>query len=551
MRRRVKKQGRKIRKLIRRVDRNADYSPYVNDPVGFTRDVLHVTFTPSQEEASRLLLVPPYRVLVPSANEQGKTFFAACVVIWWHCTRRPSIIITTAPKADQVKKLLWKEIRRISGNAKLNLPFQPKACHIERASDDFATGVTARDATSFQGHHGPSQLFCFDEATAIEPGFWEATESMFSPPGHAWLCIFNPTETGSQAFVEMMKGGWHVVRMSAVDHPNIAAELKGLAPPVPHAMRLAKFERLLKQWSQLVGGDDERTVKGTDLLWPPKWAVEHCQRTGQRSRWWRPGPLAESRLLGRYPSQGINSVWSEGDWMSALREGRDPLPVNLRDYPEIGGDIARYGDDSTEFHVRIGFVSLHHESASKQSTVVTAERLMELAKHYATWWNVRNRERPESEHVPLITGKDIPIKVDDSGVGGGVTDMLQAHGYNVVPVNSSSVAHDPGGYPNVRSELWFTTSEMAKDEELDLSALPDDVVTELRRQALAVTWSLDSRGRRVVCPKDDMKKLLGRSPDGMDAMNLAYSSAGLTEAPVIAGERDHPLLGKRSERRGR
>ncbi|MFK5283148.1 hypothetical protein ACI3PL_26615, partial [Lacticaseibacillus paracasei] len=45
---------------------------------------------------------------------------------------------------------------------------------------------------------------------------------------------------------------------------------------------------------------------------------------------------------------------------------------------------------------------------------------------------------------------------------------------------------------------------------------------ELKRQAMTPAYKLDSAGRRVVESKSDTKKKLGRSPDGMDALNLAY-----------------------------
>jgi hypothetical protein len=43
---------------------------------------------------------------------------------------------------------------------------------------------------------------------------------------------------------------------------------------------------------------------------------------------------------------------------------------------------------------------------------------------------------------------------------------------------------------------------------------------------MAPTWKLDAEGRRVVEPKDKIKERLGRSPDGLDALNLAYYTAG-------------------------
>lgn len=526
------------------------YSQYVNDPVGFAKDVLGVELVPLQQQALRLTLEPPYRVLMPSANEQGKSMCCSCAVLWWHCTRSPSIVITTAPTDKQVRSILWKEIRRLARNANLKLNFLPKACEIHRDSDDFAVGWTARDETAFQGQHGPSILFITDESTGLDGWVFEAIESMFSPPGHAWLAPFNPTQTGTAVHGEYLKasrsGAWHTTRMSALDHPNIAAELEGLPPKVPYAMRLEKFDRLLRSWSNLVGckpGDPAQLA--TDLVWPPVNAIAYQQKTGRRPQVYRPGPLAEARLLGRYPRQGVNSVWSDGDWIVASREGIPPLAIPVR-IPEIGCDVARFGDDFTAFHVRCGPKSLLHEEVNGQDTNTTTERLKVLARDYALWYNTAIGTLPEMGRPASITEFDIPIKIDDDGLGGGVTDNLRAAGYRVVPISAASKALDYGSFPRRRSELWFGTALRAREGDLDLSGLildpetglaqVDDIgqeirlisaeaVDELKRQAMAATYSLDANARRVVCEKDEQKQTLGRSPDGMDAVNLAYAES--------------------------
>jgi hypothetical protein len=120
-----------------------------------------------------------------------------------------------------------------------------------------------------------------------------------------------------------------------------------------------------------------------------------------------------------------------------------------------------------------------------------------------------------------MTPQNVVCKVDDDGVGGGVVD--QATGYSFVPLSAGSTAMEPENYPNRRSELWFTVAERANEDRLDLSRIPLDVRLELKRQAMMPTWRQDSQGRRVVEPKADTKKRLKRSPDGLDAMNLAYA----------------------------
>jgi hypothetical protein len=77
-------------------------------------------------------------------------------------------------------------------------------------------------------------------------------------------------------------------------------------------------------------------------------------------------------------------------------------------------------------------------------------------------------------------------------------------------------------YKNTRSELWFSTVDLARSGAVDLTRLPQETLQYLRSQALSPVWEMDSAGRRVVEEKKMTKKRLGRSPDGMDAMNLCY-----------------------------
>ena len=67
---------------------------------------------------------------------------------------------------------------------------------------------------------------------------------------------------------------------------------------------------------------------------------------------------------------------------------------------------------------------------------------------------------------------------------------------------------------------------------MDLSRLPKDVLLRLRNQACAPQWKMDGQGRRVVEPKEQTKEKIGRSPDDVDALNLAYYDGGGFLAPT-------------------
>jgi hypothetical protein len=473
---------------------------YAKDPVGYCNEVLGIQLWGKQEEMLLALIRPPFKVLGKASHSVGKSFVAAAAVSWWFDTRNPGVVLTTAPTARQVRDILWKEIRVQRGAKGLGGFVGPKMPRLESAPNHFAHGFTAAKESGFQGQHDAAVMLVIDEAVGVGHEIWEAAKTMLQGVEYAAFAIFNPTDTTSQAYLEEtgQDCSWTVITMPATEHPNLADELAGRPPTFPKAVRLGWFEERLREWCQAIPAADR---KATDVEWPP----------GGGS-WWRPGPVAEARLLGRWPSAGTYGVWSDLLW-SLVETAR--LEFDARELPQVGCDVARYGDDWTCIHSRWGPVSLGHESANGWSTSETAGRLKQVCRELAARVNAA-RER----HAEPVQPEQIPVMVDDDGVGGGVTD--QRGDFKFIPVSGASRARRPEDYPNKRSELWFHTAGLANEGKLDLSRLAPDARQRLRQQAMAPTWRLDAQGRRVVEPKEDTKDKIGRSPDDMDAMNLSY-----------------------------
>lgn len=471
------------------------YARYRHDPEGYARDILKVQWWEKQQEIARALLQPPHRVLVRASHSVGKSHLLGGLVNWWYDTRDPGVVLTTAPTARQVRDVLWKEVRRQRAG-RGGFP-GPKIPRLESSPTHFAYGFTATTAEAFQGQHEAAVLILIDEAVGVPREIWEAADSMVQGVEYGIVAVCNPTDTGSEFYSRESQGGWHVVRVPCTDHPNITAELEGRDPPYPQAVRLAWLRERVNEWCEPVPVGFQAA---TDLEFD--------------GRHWRPGPLAEARLLGLWPSAAAG-VWSDALWALAERGG--PAPA-IEDLPEIGCDVARFGDDNTEIHVRCGSCSFHHEAHNGWGTDETAGRLKQLAREWSSWASNRRL----SSAAP-IRPEQILVKIDDDGVGGGVVD--QAGDFAFIPVGSGRRADRPDDFPNVRSELWFATAERAKSGRLDLSGLDKRTRQELKRQAVAPRYKLDAAGRRVVEPKDKTKKDLGRSPDGMDALNLAYYPA--------------------------
>lgn len=488
--------------MLSGANRRRDYYRWRNDPAGYSREVLGVNPTPRQEEIGLACLQPPYRVLVPSGHEVGKTFWGACLASWWFDTRDPSVTLTTAPKLEQVRDLLWKEIRAQRGRAQLGGFPGPRSLRIESSPKHFAKGVTASSQAGFQGQHEEGVLILIDEAEGVDQSYFTGAKSMASGPGHAIVCFYNPYSSASWVAQEEMatddagRPTWRVLPMSSLDHPNIAAELRGEPLPVPQAIRVGKVEQWITDYCTPLSGDD---VKVTDFEWPPS-AI-----TGKSGRWYRPGPIFEAGMLGRRPTQAVDSVWSLSMVEACIRR---ELPVCGP--LQIGCDVARFGDDYTAIHVRIGGCSVHHESVNGWSTVQTARRLTAVACE----WGAKVG----------MDGRRVPIAVDDCGVGGGVTDILVADRWNAVGVVSSQESPDEDKYPNLRSALWCDLADEALRGNVSFRLLTHDVQQALRRELPSQLYEIDARGRRFCVPKDRIKQTLGRSPDNADALLLAFSN---------------------------
>jgi hypothetical protein len=510
-----------------------DPRAYAGRPAEYAEQVLGVrTLTAEQKEMLRLLHVPPCRVLVPSAHDTGKTFAAAVAASYWFDSFDPGLVLTTAPTEKDVIDLLWTEIRLLRRRAGLPSPFiGPKAPEMYAHEGHYAKGYVSRLGQGFQGRHRPRMLFIKDEANDIDALHFTTTRTMFDPAlGHAELCIFNPTSTTSQVYQEDMACDdplrpppWHRIRLSALGHPNVRADLEGRPRPVPGAVTRAMVDAWVREWCEPLGPEDRLA---TDLEWPPG--------SGQ---WYRPGPIFQSRALGLWPDAG-SGVWSPALWDACLRE---PPPLPFPGLPEVGCDCATgKGEDYHAIHARWGPVSVHHETGNTMDPARVGGRLREVAAQMADL-ATGYRERGALPVRPT----DILIKLDDDGTGGAVGAFLRAAGYAVWCIGAGTKAADEGRYARKRDELWFQVAEKARAGLVCFSPLDRATLARLRQQLLGPAWDLDPAGRRRVEPKEVTKEKLGRSPDDADAANLAFHEGAAFVRPTpIDNPPRRPLPGE-------
>lgn len=447
------------------------------DPAWFAREILGVHWWSRQVEIAQA--VRDYRrVAVRSAHGIGKTFTAAGLALWFLYSFPDSRVISTAPTWNGVKRLLWHELGRLYANAKVPLGGTCLDTELQLPDGRFAVGLASDPARAeaFQGHHAPNLLVIFDEASGVDRRIYEAAEGYMTTSGARALLIGNPTQSEGTFFeaFHSRRDEYHTLHVSALDSPAVTGE------PVP----------------------DELGAKLTG----PEWIADK-QRT-----WGEDSPMFQVRVLGNFPDHIEDAIIS----LTAVEAAQQrELPAdNRRDLIVIGCDVARYGSDETVITQRVGQQVRIVETYVGKPTTHTAARVA----HWA-----RQHPRPA-----------VRIVIDDTGVGGGVTDQLRSDGWPVTAFNAGEKADHASQFPNRRSELWFQAAAQLEDLDLD----PDD---QLAADLTSPRYSYDLKLRRVVEKKDETKKRLGRSPDRADAVLLTLveeRSAGAIVEPHRQERRD-------------
>lgn len=161
------------------------------------------------------------------------------------------------------------------------------------------------------------------------------------------------------------------------------------------------------------------------------------------------------------------------------------------DQIEIGVDVARFGDDLTTIYKRKGMKVIGVKKLLHADTQLVAREVWDMA------------DRDES----------VLIKVDDSGVGGGVTDKLKDMGAYVMPILNGDPAWDLDRYTTCVDEQWFNFP-------IDQAQIPDDPA--LMEELSGRLYSYTIKDQKKIEPKKDYKKRYGKSPDSADGLLLCF-----------------------------
>lgn len=429
-----------------------------------------------------------HRVAVKSLRGVGKTTTAAIIVLWvMSCSPDETKVITTASVWEQLTKYLWPEIRKWALRAnwdKIGVTMRDSKellkteIHLEYGKK-LAFPTSPGIAERIEGAHADTMLYVLDEAKIIPNNIFDAIEGAFNPSNtksFIFCCSTPGAPLGRFYDIHMRRTGlhnWHIENIEL--HEAIEA-----------------------------GAID----------------LDHAEN--MRRLWGEQSALYQNYFLGNFADSSDYALMRLS-WIQAAQERWNELRALgtiLKGNPIYGVDPADTGMDKTAIAKLIG--------------------------HVFEWTKYYNEDVMET--IPRLQSlgvtKDDLIGFDGLGVGAGAYQVLRKDKYKIRNLKASAAAKDANGNPFTDStgELRFQNMRAAMywafREALDpnspaykpIALPPDDMLVA---DLLAPEWS-ESLGVIRIEKKDKIReKLSGRSPDGGDAVVMAWWASLKSRRPMI------------------
>jgi len=464
--------------------------PRPRDPVAYVNDDLS-EFTWSHQVAVMRSVVEHRMTAWAACHGPGKSFTASRLAAWWIAAHPigDAIVVTTAPSGDQVRKILWAEIRK--AHARAGLPghvtdaavpewkIDGQVVAFGRKPQDYADPQQAM--TQFQGIHRRYVLFILDEATGVPGWLWNAAMSALTNDSARILAIGNPDDPTTQFEKVCRPGsGWHVFHTSIYETPNFTGEY------VPEELR-----------EMLPGHEWERA---------------------QKKAWGATSAMWTSKGLGQFPDVADDVVITP----RMIREAQArSLPGLVRGRYAL--DVARHGtDESCIYRNRGGVIRL--VTLPVDLPAIDERGQPDPLRGEPAAWRGADLTVTQGRLRALLdlqggTEPDaIEATIDVVGLGYGVYDPLRRKGYNVKPFSGGEQALEPTRFVNRRTEAWWMAREALEAGLWDLD--PDDDL--LAAQLQQPKWRVDAGKRIRLETKEEMKKRGIDSPDRADTAVMAW-----------------------------
>lgn len=397
---------------------------------------------------------------VVSGHGTGKSTDESIVIFWGLTCFLDSQIGCTAPTADQIYDVLWKEVARWHRKMPKRLAdaFDLQAQYVrvkERPETWFARARTARkeNPEALAGLHAEVVIIIVDEASGVPEEIFEVAQGALTGKLVIFIMVSNPTR------------------------------LAGFFYDSHHKTK--------ERWTRLKFNSEQSPIVEQDYI----------KRI--EDQYGKDSPQYKVRVLGEFPDAEEDQLISRKLFDEAA--ARQPIRNTLNTRC-LGIDPARYGGDRTAFVEKQGSYLAPVKVRKDQDIVATANDATKILR------DAREEGNPYDF-----------LMIDVIGLGAGLFDLLidrQKNGdiddrTKIIPVNVSETAEEEEEHHNKRVELWHRLREYMHTGY----AHPD-----LRDDSCAIKYGKpDAKGRNTLELKEDTRERTGQSPDLGDAACLCFA----------------------------
>ena len=339
------------------------------------------------------------RITVRSGHGTGKSASLAMLILWYLFSFQDAQIPCTAPGAEQMYDVLWKEIakwmERMPKHIKEQYEWTTSYIRMKVSpSTWFARARTARKESpeALAGMHGDHVLFIVDEASGVPNEIFNVAEGALTEENILVILIGNPTRTSGYFYDSHHsdKHSWQCLHFDSYDSPIVDAKFVN---------RIADKH-----------GDDSDEynirVRGN---FPKEDAIDDKGYV----------PL----ILAADIRTTVDATFTSGK----KRMGIDP---------------AGEGANETIWVLRDNFKARVVAKEAKSTSKSIAQKTQTLMELYG------------------LTGDD--VYVDNFGVGANVSQELALGGVGVHGVNVGDPPDDKERFGNLRAEAYFGLKEWVK-----------------------------------------------------------------------------------------
>ncbi len=462
-----------------------DLSRYAGRARAFAEDVCHAVLLSWQGEAFDAL--DANRLLaVASCNGAGKTAWAPLALLYVAAVLGAKAVYLTANERT-ARTTMVRELKRWVRAAKL--PCSVYNHGVETPNGGVILVLSPAEMEAAAGQHDPEMVVIVDEASALEDDIFEALMGNAVSERNRLVLLGNPLRaSGPFATALRAAQGWwkrFVTAAEVMADANYANIAGLISKPGVDALRQTFGEESMAFASRVYA---RLPVADADALYPEALLEAAVER-------WRAGTLRRKHANARLKA-GLDLAASEDGDASALAVAFGGAHVEAihtmrsRDTMKVAGWAV---------------ATLGAYNARRRPSFAMAEAVRDLGL--------------TSPGDPLIQLRDVSIYGDEIAWGKGCIDRLKEAGFAAYGINVSrrpAEADKAAIYANERARIAYAFRERLVQGTVAIP--PDD---ELLEELRAYKAFANSAGKQQCVSKGELRQVLGRSPDKMDAVLLA------------------------------